>query len=195
MQKKLAQEINQQPHMRAVLTRQGDYFVPLYGRLKLTRKGDADLFVAIHADAHFNSSAKGASVYILSTRGASTVAAKWLAQRENHEELDDINLTSLKDQSSMLRSVLIDLAQTKTAEDSMQLGNKVLDALEDISPVHYRHVESAPFLVLKSPDIPSILVETGFLSNPQEEQRLANPAYQAKIAKALRVGIMAYVRS
>lgn len=192
--KKLAKEINQTPHMRAVLTRSGDYFIPLMQRLKLARKGDADLFVAIHADAHFDKTASGASVYILSQHGASTVAARWLAQRENHSELDNVELNTLKDQSPMLRQVLIDLAQTSTKQDSTRLGNSVLDALEDIGPLHYAHVEHAPFLVLKSPDIPSILIETGFLSNPREESKLKDPAYQDKIAKALRHGIGQYVR-
>jgi N-acetylmuramoyl-L-alanine amidase len=192
--KKLAQEINQQPHMRAVMTRDHDYFVPLAQRLKLARKGEADLFVAIHADAYFNNSASGASVYVLSQRGASSVAARWLAQKENHSELDGVELNALKDQSPMLRSVLIDLAQTSTSQDSIRLGINVLDALESITSLHYSHVERAPFLVLKSPDIPSILVETGFLSNPREEQRLADPHYQNKVAHALRVGIVQYVK-
>lgn len=192
--KKLATEINKEPNMRAVLTRKGDYFVPLGERLKLARKGEADLFIAIHADAYFNHSAAGASVYTLSQHGASTVAARWLAQRENHSELDGVELNSLRDQSPMLRSVLIDLAQTTTKQDSIRLGSIVLDALESVSSLHYTHVEHAPFLVLKSPDIPSILVETGFLSNPKEERRLANPYYQTKIARALQQGIVQYVK-
>jgi N-acetylmuramoyl-L-alanine amidase len=192
--KKLAKEINQSSNMRAVLTRDGDYFVPLGQRLKLARKGEADLFVAIHADAYFNNSATGASVYVLSQRGASSVAARWLAQRENHSELDGVELNTLQDQSPMLRSVLIDLAQSATAQDSLRLGSSVLNALDNISALHYSHIERAPFLVLKSPDIPSILVETGFLSNPKEEVRLADPAYQAKIARALREGIAQYIK-
>lgn len=192
--KKLAYAINQEPNMRAVMTRKGDYFVPLVDRLKLARKGEADLFVAIHADAYFNNNAAGASVYALSQRGASSVAARWLAERENHSELDGVELNTLKDQSPMLRSVLIDLAQTATARDSLRLGSNVLDALEQMTALHYAHVERAPFLVLKSPDIPSILVETGFISNPSEEEQLGNPAYQAKIAQALRQGIAQYVK-
>lgn len=192
--KKLAHEINQQPNMRAILTRHSDYFVPLGQRLRLARKGEADLFIAIHADAYFNNSATGASVYTLSQRGASSVAARWLAQRENHSELDGVELNTLQDQSPMLRSVLIDLAQAATTQDSIRLGASVLNALENVSSLHYSHVERAPFLVLKSPDIPSVLVETGFLSNPKEEQRLADPKYQLKIARALREGIVQYVR-
>lgn len=190
--KKLADEINQQPGMRAVLTRSGDYFVPLRQRLRLARKGEGDLFVAIHADAYFNSRAAGASVYALSQHGATSEAARWLAQKDNYSELDGVEFNSLQDRSPLLRSVLIDLAQTATIRDSLRLGNKVLDALDNISTLHYKHVEQAPFMVLKSPDIPSILVETGFISNPREERRLADPSYQQKLARALLVGIKQY---
>ncbi|MFZ2314394.1 MAG: N-acetylmuramoyl-L-alanine amidase [Gammaproteobacteria bacterium] len=190
--RKLADEINQQPGMRAVLTRSGDYFVPLRQRLRLARKGEGDLFVAIHADAYFNSRAIGASVYALSQHGATSEAARWLAQKDNYSELDGVEFNSLQDRSPLLRSVLIDLAQTATIRDSLRLGNKVLDALDNISTLHYKHVEQAPFMVLKSPDIPSILVETGFISNPREERRLADPRYQQRVARALLVGIQQY---
>lgn len=192
--KKLAREINQTPAMRAVLTRNGDYFIPLSERLKLARKGKADVFIAIHADAYFEENATGASVYILSPHGASSVAARWLAQRDNHSELGGVEFDALQDQSPLLRSVLIDLAQTATARDSIQFGNTVLDALDEVSTLHYTHVERAPFLVLKSPDIPSILVETGFISNPREEKRLADATYQEKVAHALFSGIHQYVQ-
>lgn len=191
--KKLAQEINATPSMRAVLTRNGDYFVKLYDRLKLARKGEADLFVAIHADAHFDNKATGASVYTLSQRGASTMAARWLALRENHAELGDVQLNDLADQSTTLRSVLIDMAQIVTQQDSMRVASKILDAMEAITDLHYSHVERAPFLVLKSPDIPSVLVETGFISNRREENRLASAAYQQKMAHALYQGIYQYM--
>ncbi len=192
--KKLAEEINQQPYMHAVLTRDGDYFVPLRDRLKFARKGKADIFIAIHADAYFNSIASGASVYALSQRGATSEAARWLAHRDNYSELGDIELNSLSDNDPILRSVMVDLAQTATIQDSIRLGNKVLDALDTISSLHYRNVERAPFVVLKSPDIPSILVETGFISNALEEQRLNEPKYQQKIAHSLWQGINMYVR-
>lgn len=191
--KKLAKIINRQPNMRAVLTRDGDYFVPLVKRLKLARKGEADLFLSIHADAYFDHTATGASVYALSKHGASSVAARWLAERENHSELDGVELNTLRDQSPMLRSVLIDLAQTATARDSLQLGSNLLDALEDVSTLHYSHVERAPFLVLKSPDIPSVLIETGFITNRKEEERLASAAYQEKIAHAIWTGVNRYL--
>lgn len=192
--KKLAYQINQKPNMRALLTRTGDYFVPLRQRLKLARKGDADLFVAIHADAFFNANAKGASVYALSEHGATSEAARWLSQRENYAVLDDVKLNALQDRSPMLRSVLIDLAQTATIKDSMRLGTRVLAALDDVSSLHKGNVEQAPFMVLKSPDIPSVLVETGFISNPMEELRLASSSYQDQIAHALCHGIDIYVR-
>lgn len=192
--KKLAQKINKQSNMRAVLTRGGDYFVPLRKRLALARKGKADLFVAIHADAYYEKNATGASVYALSQRGASNEAARWLAQQENYSELGGVELDEVADRDPVLRSVLLDLAQTATIQDSMRLGNKVLDALEEISSLHYTHVERAPFVVLKSPDIPSVLVETGFITNPAEEKRLADPAYQDKLSDALSLGISSYIQ-
>ncbi|MBX3708192.1 MAG: N-acetylmuramoyl-L-alanine amidase [Gammaproteobacteria bacterium] len=191
--KKLMKEINACPHMRAILTRDGDYYVPLRKRLMLARKSKADLFIAIHADAYFDNDAAGASVFALSQHGASSEAARWLAQRDNYSELGRVELDSLSDRDPMLRSVLVDLAQTATIQDSILLGNNILDRLDNVSSLHYTHVERAPFVVLKSPDIPSILVETGFLTNPKEERRLIDPAYQGKIAKALRQGISQYV--
>lgn len=190
---KLAAEINSHPNMHAVLTRDGDYYVPLRGRLKLARKGNADIFIAIHADASFsNDDALGASVYVLSERGASSEAARWLAQRDNYSEIGDVEFNSLSDHDPMLRSVLVDLAQTATIQDSLRLGTRVLDALDHISALHYSRVERAPFVVLKSPDIPSILVETGFITNPVEEKRLIDPAYQAQLAHALWKGVNRY---
>jgi len=188
----LAALINQQPHMRAVMTRKGDYFVPLANRLILTRKDDADLFIAIHADSYFNTRASGASVFALSQRGATTVAARWLSDRDNHSELDGVELNQLNDKSPLLRSVLIDLAQTVTIRDSLRFGNSILDSLENMTKLHASHVEQAPFMVLKSPDIPSILVETGFISNGAEELRLRDPVYQHKLALALFNGIRLY---
>lgn len=192
--KKLAREINVQPNMKAILTRDGDYYVPLRGRLNLARKGKADLFIAIHADAYFDNTAAGASVFTLSQHGASSEAARWLAKRDNYSELGRVELDSLSDRDPILRSVLVDLAQTATIQDSVLLGNNILDTLDNISSLHYTHVERAPFVVLKSPDIPSVLVETGFLTNPKEEKRLADPIYQGKIAIALCQGIINYIR-
>lgn len=191
---KLAAKINQSTGMRAILTRNSDRYVPLRTRLALARKDKADLFVAIHADAFFNKAAEGASVYALSPHGATTEAARWLARQDNYSELGGVELDALQDRSPLLRSVLIDLAQTATIRDSLFLGNKVLDALDNISSLHYKHVAQAPFVVLKSPDIPSILVEIGFITNLREEKRLANTLYQQRVAHALYEGINQYVQ-
>lgn len=192
--KKLATRINESGEMRAVLTRQGDYFVGLRDRLKLARKGKADLFIAIHADSYFNTRASGASVYTLSRHGATTEAARWLARRDNYSELGGVDLGDLPDQSVVLRSVLIDLAQTATITDSMRLGTSLLDALDNVTSLHYTRVEQAPFVVLKSPDIPSVLVETGFITNRTEEKRLADNQYQNQLADALYAGVQHYVK-
>ncbi len=192
--KSLAEFINQHSRMRAVLTRDGDYYVPLRGRLKLARKGKADLFIALHADSYFNDQAFGASIYTLSQHGATTEAARWLAQRENNSELGGVDLSELVDQSYLLRSVLIDLAQTATITDSQHLGGAMLSSLGNLTRLHYRHVEQAPFMVLKSPDIPSILVEMGFISNEKEERRLRDRDYQNKMARALFAGIQNYLQ-
>lgn len=190
---KLAKRINAEPNMRAVLTRKGDYFVPLRGRLVLARRAKADLFVAIHADADLRGTGRGASVYALSAHGATKEAARWLAQRENYEKLDDVALKDLHDQSPIVRSVLIDMAQNATISESLLLGNTMLDALDNVTSLHYTRVEQAPFMVLKSPDIPSILVELGYLSNPVEEKRLISSKYQDQLAKALLSGVQEYL--
>lgn len=192
--KRLAKIINNQPGMRAVLTRQDDNFVPLRQRLKLARKGNADLFIAVHADAYFTNVANGASVYALSQRGATSEAARWIAKRDNYSELGGVDLDELGDQSHLLRSVLIDLAQTATITDSLRLGTSILDSLDNVTRLHYSRVEQAPFVVLKSPDIPSVLVETGFISNAHEEKRLNDKNYQHKIAVALYDGIKFYLK-
>lgn len=192
--RRLAALVNQQPNMRAELTRSGDYFVPLRQRLRLARKGKADLFIAIHADSFFNGRSSGASVYALSHRGATSEAARWLARRENDSELGGVDLSGLEDKSHVLRSVLIDLAQTATITDSLRLGTTLLNSLERVTNLHYTRVEQAPFVVLKSPDIPSVLVETGFISNPQEEKKLRDADYQDKMAQALFNGIQRYVQ-
>lgn len=190
--KQLANKLNQEKNIRAVLTRDGDYFLPLRKRLAIARKYNADLFIAIHADAYFNASARGASVYALSQHGATSEAAHWLARQENYAELGQVALNDLQDKSPMLRSVLIDLAQTATIRDSLRLGSKMLAALNPITTLHYPRVEQAPFMVLKSPDIPSVLVETGFISNPEDAEKLLNLNYQQKLVKALALGILHY---
>lgn len=191
--KQLVTLLNQNPRFHATLSRDGDYFIPLRARLILARRANADLFISIHADAALDASASGSSVFALSPHGATTEAARWLARREN-AELGDVNLNALKDRSPMLRSILIDLAQTATIQASLRLGNQVLDQLELVNRLHYTHVEQAPFMVLKSPDIPSILIETGFISHPQEEVRLADPLYQKRIALGIAKAIQAYAQ-
>ncbi len=192
--KKLAEIINQQPRMHAVLTRDGDYYVRLRDRLKLARKGKADLFIALHADSYFNNQANGASIYTLSQHGATTEAARWLAQRDNYSELGGVDLSELADKSYLLRSVLIDLAQTATITDSLHMGGLMLNSLRQMTELHYSHVEQAPFMVLKSPDIPSVLVEMGFISNQNEEFHLRDKKYQSNLARALFNGVQFYLK-
>ncbi len=186
--------INQQKGMHAVLTRSGDYFVDLRQRLKIARKNSADLFVSIHADAFNDSYSHGASVYALSQRGGTSEAARWLAAKENYSELGGVDLGDLDDTNGMVRSVLIDLSQTATIGASLDLGQGVLRNMGQMTRLHHRTVEQAQFVVLKSLDIPSILVETGFISNPQEEANLRDPKYQAQLARAILYGIQAYLK-
>jgi N-acetylmuramoyl-L-alanine amidase len=190
--KQLAKLINNQPNFKVFLTRSGDYYMPLRKRLKVARQNKADMFVAIHADSYYNTAASGASVYALSQRGATSEAARWLAKRENYSELDGIDLNELNNQSYFLRYVMIDLAQTATISDSLRLGASLISALQEVARLRYRRVEQAPFVVLKSPDIPSVLVEVGFISNAEEELRLRNPTYQKKLAQALLKGLLKY---
>lgn len=191
--KKLQKLIDQQPGFSAVLTRKSDYYIPLRRRLLLARKYKADMFVAIHADAWKNDSARGAAVYALSRRGATSEAARWLARRENKSEL--MGGVELQDKSHLLKSVLINLSQTATIRASLRIGENLLSAIKHFARLHHDRVEQAAFVVLKSPDIPSLLVETGFLSNPYEERRLRNPQYQAMLAKAIMQGIREYYSS
>lgn len=192
--KRLSAEIKRISFRRVILTRNGDYFLSLRERLKLAHQYHADLFIAIHADAYFDNNATGASVYALSPRGATSEAARWLARRDNYSELGKVDLGELKDNSLMLRSVLIDLAQTETTRDSLRLGSTMLNALDRISALHHQQVEQAPFVVLKSPDIPSILVEVGFITNPVEEKRLTDASYQQQLAEALARGVTQYIK-
>jgi N-acetylmuramoyl-L-alanine amidase len=189
---KLKQIIDRQPGMRAVLTRQGDYYIGLRERLTIARKYNADVFVSIHADAFINQQSSGASVFALSQLGATSEAARWLAEKENYSELGGVNLSHLDDQSGLVRTVLIDLSQTATIGSSLHMGERVLQNMHPITVLHNHKVEQARFMVLKSPDIPSILIETGFISNPREEKNLTSSAYQSKLTQAIFQGLKNY---
>jgi N-acetylmuramoyl-L-alanine amidase len=189
---KLKQIIDKQPGMRAVLTRKGDYYIGLRERLTIARKYNADVFVSIHADAFINQQSNGASVFALSQSGATSEAARWLAEKENYSELGGVNLANLDDQSGLVRTVLIDLSQTATIGSSLHMGDRVLRNLDAITTLHNNKVEQARFMVLKSPDIPSILIETGFISNPREEKNLTSAAYQTKLTQAIFQGLKRY---
>ena len=188
--KDLQQDINRNPRFIAKLTRKSDYYLTLRQRLDVARKDKGDFFVAIHADAYMNNDAEGASVFALSQSGATSEAAHWLASQENYSELGGVRDFSGK--SYLVRKVLLDLSQTVTISQSLQIGYVLLHALGRITTLHHDIVEQARFVVLKSPDIPSLLVETGFITNPYEEARLKNPIYQEKLAQALSVGITGY---
>jgi N-acetylmuramoyl-L-alanine amidase len=186
----LSDMINHTPGMCAYMTRSEDYFVSLRGRLDLARKKSADIFISIHADMFKNTSARGATVFALSQRGATSEAARWIAHSENVSNLLDIGETAEKDKD--LQSILMDISQNETINRSLILGKDVLINLDEVSKLHHTIVEQAGFVVLKSPDIPSILVETGFLSNVYEEAQLSQSAYQKKIATAIYRGIIKY---
>ncbi|WP_367187208.1 N-acetylmuramoyl-L-alanine amidase [Methylobacter sp.] len=188
--RKLADLINQQPGMTAVLVRKGDYYVDLRKRMQIARAAKADLFISIHADAFQDSTVKGASVFTLSNKGATSEAARWLANSENASDL--VGGVSLNDKEDVLASVLLDLSQTATQDASVNVARKVLKNFEHIGELHYASVQKAGFLVLKSPDVPSILVETAFISNPSEELKLVNTAHQSKIAGAIFNGVRSY---
>ena len=177
--------------MRAVLVRDGDYFIPLAQRVSKSRRMQADLFVSIHADAWVRPDARGSSVFALSERGATTAAARWLAQRENNA--DTIGGVNLDAKDPVLARTLLDLSLTATINDSLKLGKAVLTELGDVNTLHKPSVEQAGFAVLKAPDIPSILVETAFISNPDEERRLKDGAYQDRIASAILGGVKRYL--
>jgi len=188
--RKLKERIDQEPNMRAVLIRDGDFFIPLHMRVQKARRVNADLFVSVHADAFIKPHARGSSVFALSERGATSAAARWLAKRENDADL--IGGVNLDVKDPYLKQTLLDLSQTATISDSLKLAKAVLSQLGEINTLHKPHVEQASFAVLKSPDIPSILVETAFISNPDEEKRLKDDAYQNKMAEAIFSGIKRY---
>ncbi|MBI5938156.1 MAG: N-acetylmuramoyl-L-alanine amidase [Betaproteobacteria bacterium] len=188
--RRLKAQIDRQPNMRAYLTRDGDYFIPLHDRVNKARRAQADLFVSIHADAFVRPDARGSSVFALSEKGATSAAARWLAKRENDADL--IGGVNIDVKDVYLKQTLLDLSQTATISDSLKLGRAVLDELGEVNTLHKPHVEQAGFAVLKAPDIPSILVETAFISNPDEERRLTDDAYQDKLAAAIVTGIKRY---
>jgi N-acetylmuramoyl-L-alanine amidase len=188
--KELITVINTQPGFTGKLIRTGDYFIPLKKRRDLARSMKADLFVSIHADAFTKASAKGASVFALSMRGATSETARFLAQRENESDLiGGVGDISLDDKDQMLAGVLVDLSMTATLNSSLQVGHSVLNEMSDLTHLHKRRVEQAGFMVLKSPDVPSILVETGFISNKEESRKLATPVYRKQIAQSVFRGI------
>jgi len=187
--KKLANLINQQPGMKAVMVRKGDYYVDLNKRMQIARAARADLFVSIHADAFQDSTVKGASVYTLSNGGATSAATRWLEKREN---TDLVSGVSLNDKDNVLASVLLDLSQSATQDASFNVANKVLQNFQRIGELHYSKVQKAGFVVLKSPDVPSILIETAFITNPTEELKLTSSAHQSKMAQAIFNGVRSY---
>jgi N-acetylmuramoyl-L-alanine amidase len=188
--KRLKTKLEQHPNIRVMLTRDGDYFVPLGTRVEKARKVQADLFVSIHADAFVQASARGSSVFVLSEKGASSSAARWLANKEN--EADDIGGVNVQSHDKQLASVLFDLSTTAQINDSLKLGKAVLGEIGGINRLHKGSVEQAGFAVLKAPDIPSILIETAFISNPEEEARLKDNDYQDQLADAVVKGIRHY---
>jgi N-acetylmuramoyl-L-alanine amidase len=188
--RKVKELVDGTPNMRGVLIRDGDYFIPLIGRVAKARKLNADLFISIHADAFIKAKARGSSVFALSEHGATSTAARWLAKKEN--EADLIGGVNLAAKDPYLARTLLDLSQTATITDSMKLAKHVLNELSGINDLHRGRVEQAGFAVLKSPDIPSILVETAFISNPSEERRLNDNGYQMKLANAILGGIKRY---
>ena len=191
--RELERQMMREPGMRPVMVRTGDYYIRLRKRIEIARAERADLFVSIHADAFRDRRVRGSSVYALSQNGATSEAARWLAERENSADL--IGGVSLDDKDDLLASVLLDLSQTATIEASLDIGDEVLEGLKRLGKTHKPRVQQAGFAVLKSPDIPSILVETAFISNPQEEKRLRDPRHQRRLATAILKGVRAYFRT
>ena len=186
----LRDRLNANPGMRAMLTRDADFFVPLGQRVAKARRVQADLFISIHADAFFTPQARGASVFALSDKGASSSAARWMADRENAADL--VGGVNVKAADASVMRALLDMSTTAQIKDSLKLGNEVLANIGKVGKLHKGSVEQAGFAVLKAPDIPSILVETAFISNPEEEARLRDPAYQALLVDALASGVQRY---
>jgi N-acetylmuramoyl-L-alanine amidase len=188
--RRLKQKIEAEPDMRSYLTRDGDYFVPLHVRVNKARRVQADLFVSIHADAFVKPHARGASVFALSQQGATSTAARWLANKENSADL--IGGLNIKTQDRQVAQLLLDMSTTAQIKDSLKLGDAVLKQIGGFAKLHKPQVEQASFAVLKAPDVPSILIETAFISNPEEEARLNDHEYQEQIAQAILRGIRSY---
>ncbi|WP_066340547.1 N-acetylmuramoyl-L-alanine amidase [Azohydromonas lata] len=188
--KQLRDRLNAVPGMRAMLTRDADYFVPLGERVQKARRVQADLFVSIHADAFLSPEARGASVFALSDKGASSAAARWMAQRENASDI--VGGANIKSNDVHVMRALLDMSTTAQIKDSLKLGGEVLGQIGKVGKLHKGSVEQAGFAVLKAPDIPSILVETAFISNPEEERKLASADYQAELVQAVSTGIRRY---
>ena len=186
----LQDRINKQPNMRAYMTRDADFFVPLNVRVQKAQRVQADLFISIHADAFFTPRPQGASVFVLSDRGASSSSARWLANKENAADL--VGGVNLKAKDTNVLKAMLDMSTTAQINDSLKLGGAMLGEMGNVGKLHKPRVEQASFAVLKAPDIPSVLVETAFISNPDEEARLRNPAYQAQLSDALMRGILSY---
>lgn len=190
--RKLALLINTQPNMRAVLTRDGDYYVGLRQRVEIARKQQADMFVSIHCNAFTKSEMHGSAVYVLSDRGVNTEQARWLANRENAADL--VGGVELNGKDGDLATVLLDLSQSATMEASFDIGTRILHSMGDINTLQRHDVQQAAFVVLKAPDIPSVLVETAFITNPREEKLLGSDAYQGKLATGILSGIEGYFK-
>ena len=188
--RELARQVNATAGLKAYLTRDTDVFIPLDQRYRKARAAKADLFVSIHADAFTNPAAHGSSVFVLSQRGASSQAARWLANQENSADL--VGGVRLRDRENTLASVLLDLSQSATMKASEDMANHVLQGLKGLGKTHKPHVERANFVVLRSPDVPSMLVETAFITNPDEERRLNDPAHQSRLARAILDGVHTY---
>ena len=190
---RLQRLVDAEPGMRAVMVRSGDYYIPLRDRFARARDARADILISIHADAFPDRRVRGSSIYALSTRGATSEAARMLAQRENAADL--VGGVSLRDKDEVLRSVLLDLSQSATIEHSLDVGDHILRELKRVGRVHKPRVEQANFAVLRAPDIPSVLVEAAFISNPDEERRLRDARYQQNLAEAMLAGVRSYFRS
>jgi N-acetylmuramoyl-L-alanine amidase len=188
--RQLRDELNQQRGMRVMLTRDADYFVPLQDRVRKARRVQADLFVSLHADAFFKPEARGASVFALSPKGATSAAARWMAEREN--AADGVGGVNVQSADAQVMRTLLDMSTTAQIKDSLKLGREVLGRIGKVGTLHKRDVEQAGFAVLKAPDIPSILVETAFISNPEEEDKLRDKDYRKQLVQAIAAGIKRY---
>ncbi|MDP3134301.1 MAG: N-acetylmuramoyl-L-alanine amidase, partial [Burkholderiaceae bacterium] len=187
-----ASQVNGNP-MRAFLTRDGDFFVPLQTRVDKARRVQADLMISIHADAFYTPNPQGGSIYALSTRGASSAAARWMANKEN--AADVVGGLNVKAADATVQRAMLDMSTTAQVNDSLKLGSAMLGEMGQVSKLHKPRVEQANFAVLRAPDIPSVLVETAFISNPDEEARLKDPAHQNRLADALMRGILRYFQA